>query len=328
MVGSAMPRDILYLSGDAVARAQVSLDEIREACAEAYSAKAHGLVRGVPKAVVTIAEGHTFHAMPVASTEAALAALKWVGVVPLAGASDLPSISALVVLSDLATGETVAIMDGGWITAARTAALTALAAMRLARPDAATVGFVGCGLQARSHLAALRRVLPRLRRVVAFSRTEASAAGFATEARNAGLDAGTTRDPRAAVQDLDVVVTSVPASAGLAPFLDPDWIAPGAFVSAVDLGRSWRAEPIARLDLVVTDDRAQSEALARAGKLVTAGPFHADLAEPASGGQPGRRDARERALFVFAGDAIADLASARVVYEAALRRGLGLRLPR
>lgn len=328
MAGSSMSREILYLSGDAVARADVSLDEIREACAEAYSAKARGAVRSVPKAAVTVAEGHTFHAMPVASTDAALAALKWVGVVPLAGASDLPSISALVVLSDLATGQTIAIMDGGWITAARTAALSALAATRLAQPDAVSIGFVGCGLQARSHLAALRRVLPRLRRVVAFSRTEASAARLAAGARALGLDAETTRESRRAVAGLDVVVTSVPASADLTPFLDPDWIAQGAFVSAVDLGRSWTAEPIAHLDLVATDDRAQSEALGLAGKLVTAGPFHADLAELASGAHPGRRKAQERTLFVFAGDAIADLASAGVVYEAALRRGLGLRLPR
>jgi ornithine cyclodeaminase/alanine dehydrogenase-like protein (mu-crystallin family) len=327
-VGDPMARDLLYLSGDAVAGTRVSLDEIREACAAAYAAKARGVICGVPKATVAIAAGHSFQAMPVAHLEASLAALKWVGVVPATGASGVPSISALVVLSDLATGEAIAIMEGNWITAVRTAAMTALAAGRLARSDVESIGFIGCGVQARSHLAALQRILPRLRRVVAFSRTEASAAKFAGEARAAGLQAEATRDPGAAVSGLDVVVSSVPAAADLVPFLDPDWIAPGAFVSAVDLGRSWKAKPIARLDLVATDDRAQSEALGRAGKLVTAGPFHADLAELVSGANPGRRDARARALFVFAGDAVADLAAARVVYEAALRRGLGIRLPR
>jgi ornithine cyclodeaminase/alanine dehydrogenase-like protein (mu-crystallin family) len=323
-----MTRDILYLSGNAVGGAGVSLDEIREACANAYAAKARGAVRSVPKAGVTIAPGHAFHAMPVAYPEAALAALKWVGVVPVRDASTAPSISALIVLSDLATGETLAILDGGWITAVRTAAMTAIAAGRLARPDAESIGFVGCGVQARSHLAALHRVLPRLRRVVAFSRSEASAAQLAEAARAAGMAAETTRDSRAAVAGLDVVVSSVPAAAGLTPFLEPDWISPGAFVSAVDLGRSWKPEPIARLDLVATDDRSQSEELGRAGKLVTSGPFHADLAELVSGGKSGRRHPRERVFFVFAGDAIADLAAARIIYEAALRRGLGVRLPR
>jgi len=322
-----MARELLYLSESAVAEAGVSIDDIREACADAYAARARGSVRSVPKAAVTIAPGHAFHAMPVARPDVSLAALKWVGVIPETGAGGTPSISALVVLSDAATGAILAIMDGRWITAVRTAAVTAIAARRLARPDAAAIGFVGCGVQARSHLAALRRVLPRLRRAVAFSRSEGSAAAIAAEARAAGMEAEMTRDPRAAVAGLDVVVTTVPAAPGFAPFLDPDWIAPGAFVSAVDLGRTWKPEPIARLDIVATDDRSQSEALGREGKLVTSGPFHADLAELVSGKVPGRRNPRERAFFVFAGDALADFAAARVVYEAALRRGLGIRLP-
>ncbi|HVM77527.1 MAG TPA: hypothetical protein VMU06_00815 [Stellaceae bacterium] len=322
-----MTAELLYLSESEVAGAGVSIDDIRAACADAYAARARGAVRSVPKVAVTIAPGHAFHAMPVARPDASLAALKWVGVLPGAGAAGAPSISALIVLSDAATGAALAIMGGRWITAVRTAAMTAIAAERLARPDAQSIGFVGCGVQARSHLAALRRVLPRLRRAVAFSRSAASAAALAAEARAAGMEAETTRDPRAAVTGLDVIVSSVPAAAGLAPFLDPEWMAPGAFASAVDLGRTWKAEPIARLDIVATDDRAQSETLGREDKLVTSGPFHADLAELASGKFPGRRSPRERAFFVFAGDALADLAAARVVYEAALRRGLGTRLP-
>ncbi|HYC12782.1 MAG TPA: hypothetical protein VEC75_00940, partial [Stellaceae bacterium] len=318
-----MSPELLYLSESAVAEAGVSIDDIREACIAAYAARARGAVLGVPKTAVTIAPGHAFHAMPIARPDASLAALKWVGILPAVGASGAPSISALILISDVASGVPLAIMGGRWITAARTAALTAIAARHLARPDAGAIGFVGCGVQARSHLAALRRVLPRLRRVVAFSRSEASASAVAAEARAAGMEAETTRDPRAAIAGIDVAVTSVPAAPGLAPFLDPDWIAPGAFVSAVDLGRSWMPGPIARLEIVATDERHQSEALGREGKLATPGPFHADLAELVSGKATGRRDPRERAFFVFAGDALADLVAAHAVYKAALQRGLG-----
>ncbi|HMK67964.1 MAG TPA: hypothetical protein VK433_05405 [Stellaceae bacterium] len=321
-----MSAELLYLSESAVMEAGVSIDDIREACADAYAARARGAVLGAPKTAVTIAPGHAFHAMPVARPDVSLAALKWVGILP-AGASSAPSISALLLLSDVASGAPLAIMGGRWITAARTAALTAIAARYLARPDAGAIGFVGCGVQAISHLAALRRVLPRLRRVVAFSRSEASAAAVAAEARAAGMEAETTRDPHAAVAGVDVAVTSVPAAPGLAPFLDPNWIAPGAFVSAVDLGRSWMPGLIAQLEIVATDERHQSEALGREGKLVTQGPFHADLAELVSGKAPGRHEPRERAFFVFAGDALADLAAAHAVYKAALQRGLGVRLP-
>lgn len=323
---SPMSQEVLYLSAAAVAEADVPLDAVREACSAAYAAKASGAVRAEPKVSVTIAAGHGVQAMPVAWPEAALAALKWVTVTP--AAEGRPAVSALIVLSDLVSGEALAIMDGAWITGARTAAMTALAASRLANPDAASIGFVGCGLQARSHLAALRRVLPHLARVVAFSRTAVSAERFAAAARAQGLAAEATLSPRAAVEHLDVVVSSVPDADGLTAFLDPRWLAPGAFASAVDLGRSWRAESIRDLDIVATDDRRQSEMLGRAGKLAFPGPFDADLAQLTTGARPGRSSADERAMFVFAGDALADLAAARLVYETARRRGLGTLLPR
>ena len=321
-----MSEPILYLSAEAVARADVSLDTLRDTCADAYAARARGGVRIEPKVAVTIAPGHAVQAMPVAMPEASVAALKWVAVTP--ATEGRPGVTSLVILSDLESGETRAIMDGTWITGARTAAMSALAARSLARADAATIGFIGCGVQARTHLAALRRVLPGLVRVVACSRSERSAELFAEEARAQGLDAQTTRAPREAVEGLDVVVSSVPDAPGSAPFLDPDWLAPGAFVSAVDLGRSWRAEAIRSIEILATDNHRQSEALGRAGKLPFAGPYDADLAELATGAKRGRTGASERAMFLFAGDALADLAAARLVYEAARERGLGIALPR
>ena len=315
---------ILYLSAEMVTEARVAPDELREALAAAYAAKARGAVHTVPKVAVTIGRGHSFQAMPVA--DAALAALKWVAVIP--PREGAVPISALVLLADVVTGEPVAIMDGAWITAARTAAMSALAASHLAWRDASAIGFIGCGVQARSHLAALRCVLPKLERVIAYSRTEASAARFAAEASDAGLEAEATANPRDAVAGLEVVVTSVPDAPGFAPFLDPAWLAPGAFVAAVDLGRSWQPGAIRALDLVATDDHRQSETLGAAGKLAFAGPFDADLAELASGAKSGRTGERQRAMFLFAGDALADLAAARLVYEAARRRGLGMKLPR
>ncbi|HUK09046.1 MAG TPA: hypothetical protein VLX09_14320 [Stellaceae bacterium] len=323
-----MAEEILYLSSAAVAEAAVAPNAVREACAEAYAAKARGAVLSVPKLGISVTPAHAFHAMPVALPEAGLAAVKWVGIVPVRAGSDLPSISALVVLSDLATGRTLAVMDGDWITAARTAAMSALAAQHLARGDSESIGFIGCGVQARSHLAALRSVLPRLSRIRAYSRSEASARALVETARGMGLAGETTRAPKDAVVGVDVIVTSVPAAPGFSAFLDPDWLAPGGFASAVDLGRTWFREGLARLDHLATDNRQQSEAVGREGRLASAGPFASDLADLASGSHPGRKHAQERIMFLFAGDALADLAAARVLYETALRRGLGLRLPR
>ena len=323
-----MSQEVLYLSREAVANAGMSPDTLREACAEAYAAKARGAVLSVPKFGISVTPSHAFHAMPVALSDAGLAALKWVAITPLRQSDDLPSISALVLLSDLATGRLLAVMDGDWITATRTAAMSALAARHLARDDAQSLGFVGCGVQARSHLSALRQVLPRLRRVVAYCRSEASARAIADAARALQLEGIATPVPREAVDGIDVVVTTVPAAPGFAPFLDADWLAPGSFVTAVDLGRTWFRDGIGRLDHIATDNREQSEELGRVGRLVCAGPFDSDLAELAGGVHPGRRHAGERIMFVFGGDALADLAGARTVYERALERGIGVLLPR
>jgi ornithine cyclodeaminase/alanine dehydrogenase-like protein (mu-crystallin family) len=321
-----MTASLLYLSAADVRAAGVSPDALRAAVAAVFAAKARGEAKAEPKLSVAIAPGHFFQAMPGALLSSGVAGMKWVGVVP-AGQTTGPTISALIVLADLATGAPVAVMDGTWITGARTAAMTALAAGKLARADSATIGFVGCGIQARSHLEALRRVLPRLADVVAYSRSEASAERFAAEAREGGLAAETTRNPREAVEGLDVVVTTVPAAPGLAAFLDPAWLAPGAFASAVDLGRSWVADRLRSLDLLATDEHEQSRILGAAGKLAWGGPYHADLAGLVTGREPGRTDPGQRAMFLFAGHSLADLAAAEAVLDAARRRGIGTALP-
>ena len=111
-----------------------------------------------------------------------LAGMKWIGLIPPVPNGG-QTISSLIVLADLKSGAPVAVMGGDWITATRTAAMTAIVAQRLARADSVSIGFIGCGVQARSHFEALRLVLPGLKEVVAYSRSAASAERFAGSRR-------------------------------------------------------------------------------------------------------------------------------------------------
>jgi len=124
------------------------------------------------------------------------------------------------------------------------------------------------------------------------------------------------------------VVSTVPEHAGFEAFLDAGRLAPGTFVAAVDLGRSWLPAAPHTFRLVATDDAEQSRGLVAEGRLNAPGEFDADLAGLVSGKAAGRRSANDRTLFVFAGHALADVAAAAAVYQAALARGLGIRLPR
>jgi alanine dehydrogenase len=318
---------ILYLSEADVAAIGITPDALREAVAAAFEAKSRGQGAAAPKSVMTLGPGHVFQAKPAILQETGYTAVKWFGLVP-AGSTPGPSISSTIILSDIPSGMAVAIMGGDWITAKRTAAMTAIAAQSLARKDSASIGFVGAGVQGHSHLEAMLRVLPGLKRAVIASRTDKSADALAAAARAAGLEARTTREPREAVEGLDVVITTVPEGTARLEFLDPDWVAEGAFVGAVDLARSWMREKLRSFDLLVTDEHEQTRVLTASGRMTYAGPYEADLADLCGGRFAGRGTPQQRVMFNYSGHALSDLAGARLAYETAQSRGHGTRLPR
>jgi ornithine cyclodeaminase/alanine dehydrogenase len=141
------------------------------------------------------------------------------------------------------------------------------------------------------------------------------------------MSAITTREPREAVEGMDVVVTSVPEGASVLEFLDTAWLAPGAFASAVDLGRSWQRDSLRKVDILATDEHEQTRTLAAIGRMSFAGPYDADLAGLTTATSVRRTSATQKTMFVFSGHALADLAAAQVVLETAKRLGLGTTLP-
>lgn len=324
-----MTASLLYLSR---ADVQSLLPDPGTACRlvlESFAALRDGRADSPPKQTVTLAPGHSFQCLVATSRRHGRAAAKWLGVAPVPAGSSREGIHAMIVLNDLATGEPLAIMDGNALTGARTAAMSAAAALHLARPDSRRLGLIGCGLQARHHLAALKAVLPGLTEILAFSRSRSSADSLAAEARAAGWSATSCDDPREVVRNSDVLVTTVPMAEGLEPFLDPADLPPGAFVSAVDIGRSWIPEHLRGLDILATDDHAQQAAAPPiAPDLGPAGTFDSDLADLAAGIGRRRARAEERAMFIFRGMGLADLALACAVHDAALRQDRGTHLSR
>jgi len=323
---SSEPR-LLYLSRASIEQAGLSLAEVEAAVEYAFRAKAEGEATLPPKVGFRPTSlSAYFLPMPGALHVPPVAGVKWVTVGHENLALGLPSVSALVVLNDLETGVPTAIVEGSWITATRTAAASAIAARHLAREVSERIGFVACGLQARSHMAALKRHFP-LREAVLYSRRRATAETFAAELAAEGVRAQVTEAPRQAVAGMDIVVTSVPPEPGPHRFLDPDWLSPGAFATLVDLGRSWKPEGFARIDRVMTYDRAQSEAVAKAARLPYGGPFHAELGELIVGKARRRANDEERIVFLHPGIALADLSLAHAIRERAIARDLGVWLP-
>ncbi len=305
-----------FLTQDDVRALGITPAEARQAVLDAVRARADGQADSAPKTSLPLAPGHAFQAMIAASAAAGIAAVKWTGVAPVPPGAQGTGVNSVIVVSDYPTGEPLAVMDGNEITLLRTAALSALAGSWMAPPGARTIGMVGCGLQAHAHLAAFADLLPDLERCLAFSRSRESAGRLASAAEGHGLAGEVVDAPEDLLRRCDVVVSMVPAAPGLKPFLDARLLKPEAFVSAVDLGRSWLPESFAGFSLLVTDDLAQGTHPWDAdGGEVGGASFSTDLTGMCRG--PAGPDMHGRRLFCFKGTALADLALSALVMKRA-----------
>jgi ornithine cyclodeaminase/alanine dehydrogenase-like protein (mu-crystallin family) len=242
-------------------------------------------------------------------------------------AHGLPTIQGAIVLSDAATGAVLALMDSIEITLRRTAAATAVAAARLARPDSRRITVCGCGDQAIAQLAALKDVLP-LEEGAVWDIDPARAAAFANAAEGHGVMLAIETDLAAATAGADVILTCTTARA---PFLAPRHVAPGTFIAAVGADNPEKSEISADLMAsakVVPDVLAQAAAMGDLHHAIAAGAMnsagvHAELGQIVAGKSPGRTTPHEITLFDSTGTAIQDVAAAAAVYEIAMARGLG-----
>lgn len=270
---------------------------------------ADGTVHAAPKAALTPPDGRYIMATLAAMDSPPIAVTKSLVLNAANTARGLPQINGLVSLLDAETGLPLATLDNNWLTGVRTAGLSALAAHYLARPDANSVGFVGAGLQARCHLALFREMFP-LTRIKIAGRGRANIDALIEAAD--GLDAEVVSSPRAALEGVDLAVTSVTHTAVEAPFLDANWLAPGAFVSVVDLAVPWHKASFGAVDRVIIDDLEQEASLPN--KLADPAHIHGDLSGLVMGDAQPRQSDTERTAFVFRGHALGDLALAALAW--------------
>ena len=297
--------NIPYLSEETLAGLGITTDEVIESIEAAIRGSAEDTVWSAPKAVILPSDGRYMMAALAAMDNPSLLAVKTVVLNPRNSAKGLPQINGLVTMLDSETGLPAAILDGNWITAVRTAGLSAVAAKHMANGESAVAAFIGCGVQARSHLRAFADMFP-LRRIKLFGRGQANMDGLCRLADELGLSSEICGSARDAVTGADLVVTSVTYAAELVPFLDANWLAPGCFVAGTDLGAPWIQESLSAFDQLVIDDLAQEAALPN--KLVPPEYVTGDLSGLILGTFKGRHRAEDRTAFIFRGHALGDLA--------------------
>ena len=316
---------VLYLTQEEVAAAGVTMAEIIEALEVSFREHGEGRVEMPPKPGVHSRPGAFIHAMPAYVPALHAVGIKWASAYPENAKRGLPRVTGLLVLNDEETGVPLAIMDCIWITAKRTAAATALSAKYLARPESEVVGILGCGVQGRSNLEALKVLFP-LTRVVAYDTSPQQLDAFAAEAAAAGLEVVKGGEPREAVDGCDLVVTAG-VSRPRHRTIEPGWLNEGAFASLLDLDAYWEDAALQQVDKFTTDDLPQMEHYRAMGHFQGIPPIHATLGEIVAGKRPGRETSRERTMAANIGVATADMATAILVHRRAVARGLGRWLP-
>ena len=285
-------------------------EELIPAMERALTEFSAGRVTQPVRSVLTVEKDQRFLGVMPAVTAAGMGA-KLVAFYPKNAAAGLPTHLATIVLFETETGRPLAFLDGRLITEMRTAAVSAAVTRYLARENSRVLALIGSGVQAQAHLEALRQVRS-FDEVRVWSRTPEHAERFA--ARN-----GARAMPlESAVRDADVVVT---ATFAREPLVKGEWLKPGAHVNAVGTGTpTWRELDDAAMtgSTVIVDSR--EAALKESGDVILSGaPIFAEAGEIFAGT---RRPPRgTTTVFKSLGLAVEDIATARLVYDAAVAAG-------
>ena len=212
---------------------------------------------------------------------------------------------AMILLFRPETGEPLVTMDGRLITEMRTAAVSAVATNALARADASVLAILGSGVQARSHLEAMR-IVRKFREVRVWSPRNAD--NFAQQ-----FNVRTATSAEEAVRGADVIVV---ATAATTPVLMGEWLSPGAHINAIGATRpDWRELNDAVLRRARIFVEAREAAMKESGDVIAAGKIFAEIGEVLAGTKAGCESAEEITLFKSVGVAVEDIVAADLVWR-------------
>jgi alanine dehydrogenase len=259
-------------------------------------------------------------------------AVKVVSVFPDNQALRLPTIHALILLLNAATGAPLAVMEGAGLTALRTGAASGVATELLARNDAEVAAIFGAGAQARTQLLAVCAVRP-LRRAWVYSPNPEHTHSFIAEMQPqvGATELLAANSPGQAAREADIICAATTSST---PVFEGTHLKAGAHINAVGSFTPEMQEvdcvTLQRAAKIVID--ARESALAEAGDLLVAlaqgaiqgDDIYAEIGEIAAGLKPGRASAEEITYFKTVGNAALDVAVAQAIYTKSMQNGMGI----
>lgn len=263
--------------------------------------------------------------MPSWSKALSMAGTKIVNVHPENPKKRLPTVMAVIILNDPKTGKPLALMDGTWITALRTGAVSAVATKYLAKKKAQTLGVVGAGFQAITQIAAISKI-KRLKEIVVYDIKEKAIERLAKilAKEKIKIKKGKLEE----VCQKEILVTVTPARK---PIVKNEWILPGTHINAIGADAKGKEEldpAILKRAKIIVDSLKQASHSGEINVPLTKGiiskkSIYGELKEIVSRKRPGRENEKEITVFDSTGLAIQDLYTASLVYRLAKRKKLG-----
>lgn len=322
---SAQP--LLYLSQKDVVQVAPSVAETVEIVSGALHEHGIGEVENPPKPGVHPLPRTFIHAMPALLKRKKQVGMKWVSGFPGNHEKGLPTISGLIVINDPDTGIPTAIMDGVYITAIRTASVSAVSARHLARKDAKVLSIIGAGVQGRYHLLTIKSTVPSIETVRVFDIMPQVLERYVAEmSPHVDCKIEASASIADAIADTDILVATAANMRGQIAF-PAGCVKEGALAMPVhSLG--WDPAVFEQADKIVTDDWEQlSGSLVGPGKSYENMPHpSAQLGEVVAGLKPGRENDRERIIGFNYGMAIQDVSMGAEILKRAKAKGLGVQL--
>lgn len=241
----------------------------------------------------------------------------------------IDGLSAIGILSNLETGEPVAIMDAAILSNQRTGAAAAVASKYLARKNPRTLGFIGTGNLARQMLIAHLQQYGSIGEVRAWSRNQPMRDRFAAEMRGrTGIDVHPVEEPQDAVEGADILYCSTRSTE---PRVFNQWVAPGTHINAFGAdgpGKQELDQAILKRAKIVVDSLDQVRIGGEIHKVLADGSLtdadvHAEFWEVVSGAKPGRESDDEVTVMDCTGLAAWDVVAFHAAYRQAAERGIG-----
>ncbi|NIM05904.1 MAG: ornithine cyclodeaminase family protein [Armatimonadetes bacterium] len=322
--------ELIYLSRADVEELGLTMKEVLEAVDNGFRLKGLKKTEMPPKPGVHPRPNAFIHAMPGYVQEVEAAGLKWVSGYPANPQKGLPYITGLLVMNDPDTGVPIAVMDCAWITAMRTGASVGISAKYLARPNSSTAGILGCGVQARTSLAALVETLSALRIVRCYDLYPEAAKRFIDEMKAAfpALEFVTCNSPAEMMEGAEVVVSAIPILEEPEPPLEAGMLQKGGLAVSLDYDAAWTSAAMKECEKFASDDIGQLLYTKKEGVHFGGIPesIYADLGELSAGLKPGRENAEERIFSMNMGIAVDDMVTANILYARAVESGAGTKL--